>query len=102
MRSAVWALPVAWITALGRVLVSMSGSPLMVSSWTLAAGTFPSWWPCRAGFDRSPSMFAGAGSAASVMVTTGSASVLHCPRTTAALSRASCLLKKREMLSRQR
>ncbi len=100
MRSAVLTLPIAWITAWGRVLVVMSGSPLLASTRTLATGTLPSTRPRRAGVDRSSSPCAGAGSAAAVMVMMGNPSALHCPRTIAALSRDSCLWKKRAMLSR--
>jgi len=102
MRSAVLALSIAWITAWGRVLAVMSGSPLMSSARTLATGTLPSTCPRRAGVAMTSSLCAGAGSAAAVMVMTGSLSTPHCPRTIAALSRNSCLWKKRAMLSRQR
>ena len=70
MRSAVLTLSIVWITAWGRVLVVMSGSPLMVSARTLATGTLPSTCPRRAGVARTSSLCAGAGSAAAVMVMT--------------------------------
>ncbi len=74
-------LSIAWITACGRVLVVMSGSPLMTSARTLATGTLPS--TC-AWVDRTSSLCAGAGSAAASTVMMGNLSALHCPRTIAA------------------